>query len=479
MGRERTAGNHRGAISKERGTSGPVRRGASPIVALGLLALITAALPASGQESEPGQVDVEDVDKRAPPADPGAQPTPEAPADPGADTPVTDDPLSDIREIEKRELEKRTQQATDRYRTLIDATRALLKQPETPAAPPPSLGIECKQQDEIGKMSTSQLVQDYVKSAGDPESAALAALIEARRGLQSLGEDASESYELESALAGRLIRKAEQLLRSTRKQRDKILPVVAFANRTAQMMQLLGDSGLEQKLIAEVGAWAAELLPPMIDDIAKKHDYSLVNAVFQVARAANSAGFETGNADVNSLMARIEAVMQFDLTLTFHLKSTGANGNVEEWELKSEFPLRYTLGGSGKTLRAVLVGNGTGKYVSYVDKEPGNKLTMQATSFPVGGKIEDFDACLGSATVVVDQFYAQTETYLTHDGFPAELPIVQWAWIMMFEDRQSGGAFAFKVPVKNLNATAIDRDIRVIMGVFDGTLTIKLVHRPK
>ena len=31
----------------------------------------------------------------------------------------------------------------------------------------------------------------------------------------------------------------------------------------------------------------------------------------------------------------------------------------------------------------------------------------------------------------------------------------------------------------NLDATAIDRDIRVIMGVFDGTLTIKLVHRPK
>lgn len=193
-----------------------------------LLACLLGALPAPAQDGQPGPLGTEEIDKLFPPADPDAPPTPEAPAtNPGttdAGTTATDDPLTDLREIEKRELEKRTQQANDRYRTLIDATRALLKQPETPAPPPPSLGIECKQQDEIGKMSTSQLVQDYVKSAGDPESAALAALIEARRGLQSLGEDASESYELESALAGRLIRKAQQLLRSTRKQRDKILP---------------------------------------------------------------------------------------------------------------------------------------------------------------------------------------------------------------------------------------------------------------
>lgn len=448
-----------------------------------LLALISWAVPTTAQDGQPGPLDTVEIDKLFPPTDPDAPQTPEAPAtDPGkpdTDTTVSDDPLSDLRDIEKRTLEERTEQAVRRYKTLVETASTLLKQPETPAAPPPSLGVECNDQDDVVKMLTSQLVQNYVKTAGDPEAAALDALIEARRGLQLLGKDASESYAMESELAGRLMRKAEQLLRSTRKQRDKILPVVAFANRTAQLIQLLGDTGLEQKLIVEAGAWAAELIPPMLDDISAKHDYSLVNAVFQVARAANSVGLDTGNADIDSLMRRIEAVMQFDLTLTFHLTSTGANGNVEEWELKSEFPLRYTLGGSGKTLRVVLVGDGTGDYVSYVDKEPGSKLTMQAPSFPVGAKIEDFDACLGSATLIVDQFYAQTETYLTHDGFPAELPTVQWAWIMMFEERQSGGAFAFKVPINNLNATAIDRQIRVIMGVFDGTLTIKLVHRPK
>lgn len=446
-----------------------------------LLACLLGAMPAPAQEGQPGPLVSEEIDKLFPPTDPDA-PTPETPAtDPGktgADTTATDDPLTDLREIEKRTLDERTQQAAQQYKTMVETARALLKQPETPAAPPPSLGAECNDQDDVVKMLTSRLVQDYVKTAGDPEAATLDALIETHRGLQLLGREASESESLEAELAARLMRKAEQLLRSTRKQRDKILPVVAFANRTAQLIQLLGDTGLEQKLIAEAGAWAAELIPSMLGDIAAKHDYSLVNAVFQVARAANSAGLDTGNADVDSLMRRIEAVMQFDLTLTFHLTSTGANGNVEEWLLKSEFPLRYTLGG-GKTVRAVIVGEGTGDYVSYVDREPGSKLTMQAPSFPVGAKIEDFDACLGSATVIIDQFYSETETYLTHDGFPAELPMLQSAWIMMFEDRQSGGAYAFKVPLNNLNATAIDRQIRVIMGVFDGTLTIKLEHRPK
>ena len=447
-----------------------------------LLACLLGAMPAPAQEGQPGPLGTEEIDKLFPPTDPNAPPTPETPAtDPGktdADTTATDDPLTDLREIEKRTLDERTQQAAQQYKTMVETARALLKQPETPAAPPPSLGAECNDQDDVVKMLTSRLVQDYVKTAGDPEAATLDALIETHRGLQLLGREASESESLEAELAARLMRKAEQLLRSTRKQRDKILPVVAFANRTAQLIQLLGDTGLEQELIAEAGSWAAELIPSMLGDIAAKHDYSLVNAVFQVARAANSAGLDTGNADVDSLTRRIEAVMQFDLTLTFHLTSTGANGNVEEWLLKSEFPLRYTLGG-GKTVRAVIVGEGTGDYVSYVDKEPGSKLTMRAPSFPVGAKIEDFDACLGSATVIIDQFYSETETYLTHDGFPAELPMLQSAWIMMFEDRQSGGAYAFKVPLNNLNATAIDRQIRVIMGVFDGTLTIKLEHRPK
>lgn len=455
------------------------------LTALALLGLLASFAPAAAEDAA-GPLDLETVDKLFPPVDPDAPQTTE-PADPGAaqttngsgqETRPGADPLADLRKIEQQALETRTKEAADRYDALVKAANALLKQAETPAEPPPSLGASCNEQDDIVAMLTSELVQGYVKRAGKPEADLLTALLDARRSLNVLGQETTEGFELETALAERLMHKVEQVLNSTRKQRDKVLPVVAMANRVGQLIQLLGDSGLDQRLVAETGAWAAELIPSMLDDIAKKHDYSLVNAVFQVARAANSTGLDTGTADVDALMARIEALMQFDLTLTFNLTSTGANGLVEEWVLESRFPLRYKLGGGGKTLHAVLVGDGQGSYVSYVDKDPGSKLTMQGASFPVSAKIDDFDACLGNATVVIDQFYAETETYFTKNGPPTELPILQSAWIMMFEDRMAGGAYSFKVPLNNRTPIAIDRKIRVVMGVFDGTLTIKLKHKP-
>lgn len=405
---------------------------------------------------------------------PDQQPVPDPSGPPGQDN--TGEPSSRAKP-DTRSLAQREADALKRQKEAIRQIQQLLKQPVT-VPPPPSLEIDCED-DEVTSMLTGQLVEAYVKQASEPEAGLLKQLTGARRELQLLGADPKEGYDLESRLADRLVAKVEQVLKTTKNQRDKVLAVLGFAHRVTLLAQLLGDGGREQKLLSAVAAWLSELVPAIIKDIRTKHEYGLVNALIKIVRAANSAGIETGNVNFAWVYQQLEAALQFDLTLTFDLKSTGANGNVEEWTLKAEFPLKYTVGGDDKNVRAILEGSGTGNYARYADLSPGTPLRMTAASFPVSAKIEEFDACSGKAQLIVDTFHAESEVYIAKDGFEAPLPIVKWAWTMLHEKYRKGGGYQLDVPVTNRAATAVDTRIQNTMGVFDGTLTVKLVHKPK
>jgi hypothetical protein len=323
-------------------------------------------------------------------------------------------------------------------------------------------------------------VQAYVRQASEPEAGLLKQLMTARRELQLLGSDAREGLGLENQVADRLVAKAQLLMKTTRNQRDKVLAVMGFTLRIGQMAELMGDGGREQQLMSALAAWLAELVPAIVKDIRGKHDYGLVSALIQLTRAANLSGLQGGNVDIDKVFREIEAAMSFDLTLTFDLKSVGANGSTEEWTLKSEFPVKYTLGGGREGARAMLAGSGTGSYARYVDLDPGeSRLRMTAPGFPVEAKIEPFDACSGKGQLVVDVFFAETETYIFKSGPNADLPMAKTAWVILFEPNLQSGAYAFDVPVVNLDANAIDGTISKSRGVFSGTLKIKLVHKPK
>lgn len=398
-----------------------------------------------------------------------AQLTQKDPASPDQ-PPATAKP--DTRSPAQREADARKQQ-----KEAIERIRQLLKQPLT-VPPPPSIGMDC-QKDEAARKRTSDAVQKYVNEATEPEAGLLQQLTAARHDLDLLGADTGQSYEIESQLADRLIAKAREVLKTTRNQRDKVPAVLGFVLRAGKVSALLNDKGREQQLLSAIAAWLSELVPAIVKDIKTRHDYTLVGVLVEITRDANFAGLETGKVDVDYVFQQIEEAMTFDLTLTFDLKSVGANGSTEEWTLKSVIPVKFTLGVSRKTVTAMLAGSGTGAYERYADLDPQGKLRMSATSFPIQAKIEPFDACEGKGQLVLDVFFAETETYIFKSGPNADLPIVRSAWTVLFSDRFNGGAYGFDVPVKNLDVNAIDTTIPKAMGVFDGKLTVKLEHKPK
>lgn len=464
MDRARLFGRH------PRGVAGRVALAVLLVVGiLLLLGLPDSAAQAPQQPPQTGGLTPEELDKLWPPEEgrPGWEPQA-----PSANEPPPAKP-ADTRSMAQREADARKQQ-----KEALQRIQQLLKQPVA-VAPPPSLSLECET-DEVTRMLTSQLVQQYVRQASEPEAGLLKQLTSARRELQLLGADAREGLGLETQVADRLVAKAQLLMKTTSKQRDKVLAVMGFTLRVGQMAALLDDGAREQQLMSALAAWLAELVPAIVKDIRGKHDYGLVSALIELTRAANLSGLESGNVDIDKVFREIEAAMSFDLTLTFELRSVGANGSTEEWTLRSEFPVKYTLGGGRQGARDMLAGSGTGSYTRYVDLDPGDsKIRMTAPSFPVQAKIEPFDACKGRGQVVVDVFYAETETYIFKSGPNAPLPMVRSAWTILFEENRRDGAYAFDVAVTNLDATAIDSALAKAMGVFTGTLKVKLLHKPR
>ena len=377
-----------------------------------------------------------------------------------SDSPVRDD----------RSVEQRIADSTKHQNALIEQIKALLKQSDVSIVPPPSYELECNE-DPVVELLTEQMVQSYVKQGGDPELGLLEQLIAVRRELAMLGVEPADSYQAQ--LANRLLVKAQTLIKTYGSQRDKALAILGLAHKAANVLQLLGDSGIEQKYFSEIAGWLSQLVPGMLKDIKTQHDYRLVNAVFTLTRVINSSGKLSGQADPNEILRQIEAAMRFDLSLALE-----ASGGAHEWSLSSEFPLTPTLAaGKNKLLQLMYVGEGQGTYASYAYKN--GTQTMQAPDFPVMAKFTDFDPCKGTAVLFLDRFFAQEgETYLRQDT-TNKAPVVWAAFANAFRAQQVDQGFEFELPVKTKTEKAVDTVFDQSAKGFTGKLTVKLTHTPQ
>lgn len=105
---------------------------------------------------------------------------------------------------------------------------------------------------------------------------------------------------------------------------------------------------------------------------------------------------------------------------------------------------------------------------------------MEAPDFTVAVKIEDFDACAGRATLFLDRFYADTETYISNsDGFAAPLGLGMAGWMAVWEEQSGGGGWTFDLEVANRRAKAVEIGFGGAQGVFAADLAITLEHRPQ
>jgi hypothetical protein len=371
------------------------------------------------------------------------------------------------------EIETRTAAALQQYDALAARAGTFLADKTLMLPAPPSLPLEC-----VDVSAGDGPAQAYVEQALQPEAGLITDLRAARLPLQMMDIEPETALGLEERLAARLGQKADRLLKDYGRHLDrrlKMRAIAAFANRAAAFMQAAGDSAGEQAMLGRLSSWLAGLLPLMVSDLRDKHDYRQVDAIYRITRAANSSGASAG-ANTDSVYEQIEAAMRFELSVAWHVTSTGANGLTEVWDLKSDIPLRYDLGGK-KTVEPILSGTAVGTYASYVDLDPDGPLTMTAPNFEVNAKVEAFDPCAGWAMVGIDRFYGEVETY--HSRHTSDdLPMLKMMFPVIYRDKRKGGLFGFYLPVRNMQPNAIEETVEVEMGVFNTSLTFKLIHKP-
>lgn len=455
------------------GTPGHARRLLTVICAAAVF--LATAVPSSLADGETGSFPSteEGLDEMFPakPEDVDPMSDPEPPSDiQGTSMPAPLSDTSDIPVQDDRPVEQRIADSTRRQDALIEQIKALLKQGEVSIVPPPSFELECNE-DPVVDLLTEELVQHYVKQGGEPELGLLEQLITVRKELAFLGVQPSDSHQTQ--LATRLMAKVQKLIKTHGNQRDKALAILGLAHKAANVLQILGDSAIEERYFAEITGWLSKLVPGMLKDIRTQHDYRLVNAVFTLTRVINASGNSSGASDPSEVLRQIEAAMRFDLSLSLE-----ASGGGHEWVLKSEFTLTPTLAaGKDKLLQLMYIGEGQGTYASYAYKN--GTLTMKAPDFQVIAKVTDFDPCIGTAVLFLDRFFAQEgETYLREDT-TNKAPIVWAAFANAFREQQVDQGFEFQLPLVTKTEMAVDTVFDQSAKGFSGKFTVKLTHKPQ
>jgi hypothetical protein len=230
--------------------------------------------------------------------------------------------------------------------------------------------------------------------------------------------------------------KANTLLSNRNARHETIPAITAFVNSIATSRALIGDD-TAYNLLTRLAAWLTPQLPRLLAILRDEHDYAMATTLIRLARWLNMLGVSSGLADVDTVFDSVSRALICQLTLDLTFTSTGSNGNVESFHLPSVFPVNCQLVNTGKTLKGMIIGEGTGKYLSYTDSD--GELTMNAADFPVAMKVKSFDPCAGTGELFLDRFYSDRETYIFTDGSSAKLGVAAVGWMSLFESRMAGG----------------------------------------
>lgn len=367
-------------------------------------------------------------------------------------------------------LEERIANLQKVRKALLQEVEQALKAKPQPLKPP-ALKMTCEDNPATVKAAT-----DWAFEAGRPETALLQRLHAVRTSEQFAGLDDTATTEASAKLVTQLMGKAKALLKDSKADYTTIPAVTAFVFSVAHSGASIGQDQ-SGTLMSQLAAWLKPHLPAMLKVLREEHDYTMGDTIIRLVRWLNSWGISSGAANVDQALEDIRKALSFRLTLDFTFTSTGANGNVETFHLKAEVPLEYRVVEADRRVKAILVGEGQGRYLSYTESD--GQLTMQAPNFPVQVKIEKFDPCAGTAQLFLDRFYADRETYIFHDGTSAPLGIAMVAWMVIFQDKMGGGGWNFDLNVANRQVKAVDQTYGSRQGVFSGDLTITLEHQPK
>jgi hypothetical protein len=341
---------------------------------------------------------------------------------------------------------------------------------------PPSIPLECR--DQNGQSADDASLDQFLKDAGEPENTLISNLLSIKRDKALVGRPYDETYSLEIELASRLVKKAQLLLQTYKGVDDKLFAVATFAISAGRQIQLLGGE-FDTQILVDIGQWCSDAIDRLIKDIAEKHDYRKVNAVWLMAKWAALLGNESKS--VEDIISKLEGALLFKFQGTFNYTTLDS-----KWVMKSEFPVRLTI-----SQQAFWTGSGSGSY-SYTFLKSGN-VSAETQPFTVHALMNKFDACAATVSITVDQFSGESETMHVEDLDPVTQPYVKTAWDFAFRNYKGNGeswfnpgsgsidGYTFPLTLRNLDINAVDETVEGNTncgGKCKVDFEIKLIHTP-
>ncbi|MBI5186986.1 MAG: hypothetical protein HZA01_14845 [Nitrospinae bacterium] len=379
-------------------------------------------------------------------------------------------------------LESETQRSTklEQARTEYEAWKhnaeQVLKDKKKPALPaPPSISFKCE---ENKSKASSKAVDQFIKEMNDPEALIIKNLISTQKTLISLGDpDDGEALDLAGRLQGRVVWKAELLIRKYQKAKDqdKLHAVAVAALKADKEANLLGVQG--SSIMSDLASWFGDVEDQYIEDLRARHDYRVVGALLELDKSASLLGAAN---DISSLEDKLSKALTFQAGFDNKTGAVGSNGQLAyilSGEVKNISPANYFSNNKWEG-----TGRKAGSYTSCKISQPGSWLVLP-NYFPVTVRIEKFDACKSkSVDVYIDRLGAKTETFATSKGSAPVSGVVQATDMALLSDHitstAGGGEFKFTLPLKNLQKEAANETFDKSLGPLSVSYQLRLEHTP-
>jgi hypothetical protein len=360
---------------------------------------------------------------------------------------------------------------------VLEKVKAVLADPQIRVTVPPSLSLECS--DEVTEMLDQQSIDLWLRSADDPETELLHALLSSATQHELLGLDNSALWDAVRKVLLRQQARAEKLIKEYANDRERMLAVGSYGLIVARNMQFVGGLEAESSaLIARVGEYDASFIDGLIEDIIAKHDYKMFRPVLLVGKWANLLGITEGKFDGSLIIRRAMAAMEFKLKTKAVMQHHGIDdGKTGTWTVQSEIPV--TLG-ADDDFRPVLSGEGSGKYISFTATGGSSFEPMVAPDFPIMAVIDPFDPCRGEATLKLDRYSADHETYGESKlQMPVVLGLLQAVFHKYRLTGPAGDLYSFPLTLNNLQINAVQETFTNQAGTAEGTFEVTLIHTPR
>lgn len=368
------------------------------------------------------------------------------------------------------------EQEMGHYTELVQKARELLKDKNIKVPRPPAVPVTCPK-DEDDSKAREKALKKFDEQFHRPEGELMLQMIAAQTALARMGRD--HDLTLETRLLERQIKKVNLLIKEYGSQVEHVEPITRVGMQVAHNLAFVDPRHPGSVQLAEaLGAMAERSIDKLLKELREKHEYRNVGAVMDMARRAALVGVST--IPLDDLIAKIESAMTFEVELTYELKIAGN----QFWEIKGETSMRPDFESTGNL--SWLHGLGMGEVVSFKNtREP--SIIMKAPSFQFEVLFTSFDACKGTATLVIDRMAPSRETYIINEELVSDMPVVHNSWKATYEqylqvNPMVGALYMFPVKLKNGDPVAVETEFTETApkskGQVVGTFRVKLVHEP-